>query len=78
MMEKQNNSKKTQNKQISILSMLFDKADRDTTYKMDLFNQWSQMDTPQRFQFIIGSFVGLILFFGSLFLVFLLLSRLFG
>jgi flagellar biosynthesis/type III secretory pathway M-ring protein FliF/YscJ len=77
-MEKQNNSKKTQNKQISILSMLFNKADRDTTYKSDLFNQWSQMDTPQRFQFIIGSFVGLVLFFGSLFLVFLLLSRLFG
>jgi len=77
-MEKQNNSKKTQNTQISILSMLFNKADRDTTYKRDLFNQWSQMDTPQRFQFIIGSFVGLILFFGSLFLVFLLLSKLFG
>jgi len=77
-MEKQNNSKKTQNTQISILSMLFNKADRDTTYKRDLINQWSQMDTPQRFQFIIGSFVGLILFFGSLFLVFLLLSRLFG
>ncbi len=76
-MENQNNSDKNPKENISILKALFSKGERDTAYRKDVKKQWDQMEAAERTQFILGSLFGLIIFFGALFLVFLLLFRLF-
>jgi hypothetical protein len=77
-MKKQTHSDKNKYETKSILNILFGRSNQDKTYKKDLIKQWSQMNTSQRRQFILGGIVGLIVFFGALFTVFFLLFRLFG
>jgi hypothetical protein len=77
-MSDKNKLENDQNKRKTILSTLFNKGDRDTTYRPDLQAQWSRLDPHQRVQFILGGVVGLVLLLGALLLAFFLLSNLFA
>ena len=60
----------------SFIERLFSKPDRDQNYVPELKAQWSALDSAGRVKFVLGALIGLILFFGALFLAYLALSSL--
>jgi hypothetical protein len=61
-----------------MVSWLFSKSARDETYLSDLEAQWGDLDTAGRVKFVLGTLIGLAVFIGALFLVYLALSYLVG
>ncbi len=79
MANKQESKNEQDNKERkSIFESLFSRGKRDKEYVPNLKNQWSQMTPNERVKFILGAVFGLILFVGSIVLVYLLLMRMMG
>ena len=75
--DKQGSQKKEENSQDkTIMDWLFSRQKMDQDYVPDLKSQWAQMDNPDRFKFVLGGVVGLLLFIGALALAYYVLSLL--
>lgn len=79
-MSKDKDSKSTnQNeKKESLLARFITREDPDEAYIPELESQWAHLDLMGKFKFVLGAIVGAILFFGALYLVYLLLSTMVG
>ncbi len=76
--QKKQETNKKKKKRRTILGVLFAREEPDEDYMPELKSQWGKMDNPERMKFVIGAFLGLILFVGALIGTFFLLSALFG
>ena len=65
-------------KRNSLLGWFVSREEPDHDLMPDLQSQWSQMDFAGRFKFVVGIIVGAVLFFGSLYVVYLVLSAMVG
>lgn len=70
--------KKEKKERKSFIESLFSRGKPDEEYIPDLKEQWSDMTTGEKVKFILGALFGLILFVGSIVLVYLLLMRMMG
>ena len=61
-------------KRPTILGSLISKQEPDKDYLPDLKNQWGKMDTLAKVKFVLGALVGLVIFVGTLILVYLILA----
>lgn len=79
-MSKDRDSRKTtqDEKKKSLLGWFVSREEPDQDYMPELKSQWENFDLAGRIKFILGAFIGAILFFGALFLVYLLLSMMVG
>jgi hypothetical protein len=71
--ERSEDSPKNQKKK-TLLGWFVSREEPDTDYMPDLKSQWGSMNRNERFKFIAGGIVGLVLFIGALLLVYVLLS----
>lgn len=74
----ENKQPKNEDKQTkkSILGFLSWKNKFDKSYGPELRQQWQELDKIERRNFILGVFVGLIIFIGSVVLLFILMTNL--
>ena len=79
-MSRENNSEHPQQKEKrnSLLGWLISREEPDQDYVPELKTQWAQLDLAGRIKFIIGANVGAFLFFGALYVVYLVLSAMMG
>jgi len=79
-MSRENKSKGPQQreKRNSLLGWLIAREEPDQDYVPELKTQWMQLDLAGRIKFVVGVIVGAILFFGSLYVVYLVLSAMVG
>lgn len=61
-------------KRNSLLGWFMTREEPDQDFIPDLQSQWSQMDFPGRVKFVVGIIIGAVLFFGALYVVYLILS----
>ena len=63
----------------SILSALFSKREKkDKDYLPDLKGQWGSMQGKDRFLFVLGGLLGLMIFAGAIILVYILITAIAG
>ena len=57
----------------TILGALFTREEPDKDYIPELKSQWGILSQSERVKFLIGAIVGLVLFFGALYLTYLVI-----
>jgi|GEM_PF-1832969 len=65
-------------KRFSLSSWFVTREEPDEDYMPDLRTQWEQMRGLEKVKFVLGAVVGLLIFLGALYLVFLILRALRG
>lgn len=65
-------------KRNSLLARFITREEPDREYMPELETQWAHMDPVGKIKFVLGAIVGAILFFGALYLVYILLSTMVG
>ncbi len=76
MADENQKEKHEQDSRKSRFSFLSWKNKFDKTYVSDLRQQWENMDKIERQKFILGAFIGLIIFIGGITLLFILMNGL--
>lgn len=69
---------KDKKERIPFIESLLSRGKSDEEYIPDLKEQWSDMTSGEKVKFVFGALFGLILFVGSLVLVYILLMRMMG
>jgi hypothetical protein len=79
-MSREKNTEKPQQKEKrnSLLGWLISREEPDQDYVPELKTQWAHLDLAGRIKFILGAIVGAFLFFGALYVVYLVLSAMVG
>lgn len=54
----------------SLFSAFFSRPERDETFREDLGKEWKDLNKGERVKFVLGAIIGLLLFLGSLWLVY--------
>ncbi len=65
-------------KRKSLLGWFVTREEPDQDFMPELQSQWGRMDFASRVKFIVGAIVGSVLFFGALYVVYLMLSAMAG
>ena len=73
MASKKNRDDNNKNKK-TFMSFFFSRQEPDEDYLPDLKSQWQKLDKREKITFVLGGIAGLILFIGSLVLVYLVIA----
>lgn len=65
-------------KRNSLLGWFVTREEPDQDFMPELQSQWARMDFAGRVKFVIGIIIGVVLFFGALYVVYILLSAMAG
>lgn len=65
-------------KRNSLLGWLMTREEPDQEFVPELQSQWARLDIAGRIKFVFGALIGAVLFFGALYVVYLLLSAMAG
>lgn len=76
--DRESNPSSSKRKRKNRFGWFLSREEPDENYLPDLKSQWQNMQLGDRIKFVLGAFVGTLIFFGALILVYLLLAAMVG